>query len=39
MECCSEKECENLSSYRYSWEAERQKSNGSHALKEVAAYF
>ena len=39
MECCSEKVCESLSSYRYSWKAERQESNGSHALKEVAIYF
>jgi len=39
MECCSEKECESLSFYRYGWKAERQESNGSHALKEVAIYF
>ena len=39
MECCSEKVCESLSSYRYSWEAERQKSNESHALKKSCCLF
>ena len=39
LERCSEKVRESLSSYRYSWKAERLENSETRTLTEVAIYF